>query len=83
MYAGTNRAGFQKDPVTLRDNTNGGGFDVRVTFSTVSVTPPLVWTVTQCHRDIDIRYIRTRDLCYDATRRSGSGLAQVAQLTRV
>jgi hypothetical protein len=25
MYTGTNRAGFQKDPVTLRDNTNKGG----------------------------------------------------------
>jgi hypothetical protein len=25
MYARTNRAGFQKTPVTLRDNTNEGG----------------------------------------------------------
>jgi hypothetical protein len=36
MCAGTNRAGFQKDPVTLRDSTNeGGGFERGVTFSTL------------------------------------------------
>ena len=30
-YVGTNRAGLQKIPVTLRDNTNGS--DVRVTYT--------------------------------------------------
>jgi hypothetical protein len=33
MYLGTNQAGFQKMPVTLRDSTNEWGSDVRVTDS--------------------------------------------------
>ena len=43
MYARTNRAGFRKTPVTLRDNTNEGGDDVWV--SDVIVPPMTIATL--------------------------------------